>query len=123
MPQSPQMAKFHEAMAHDNDLEFDTDVADGQDYVDVTDSATPAATAGATQVDKLADRIAPESAPAQLTRLDLPDGFDGKDYFAWMTQARVVVDGLGKPQRAAWMKMHADILKGAPVEVVEWAQS
>lgn len=95
------------------------DVENGEvvtsEYVDVTDSAPPTA-AGQSQVDKLADKLTP---PA---RIAVPTDFDHRpDYFAWMNNAKYVVAALGKPERAAWMKAHADVLKAAPPEVVEWA--
>lgn len=121
MPQSPQMATFHDAVARDNEREFgaaEEHNAWNDEIVDVTADAPSAA--GAAQVDALADKLAP-SAPAVVTRLDVPDGFDGKDYFGWMKLAKKAVVGMSTADRAAWIKAHADVLKGAPVEVVEWA--
>mgnify|MGYP001592299884 CR=1 FL=1 len=119
MPQSPQMAKFHEAVARDNEVEFDDEKTS---YVDVTDSPPPAA-AGAPQVDKLADKLAPVLGTA-IERLEPPVDFDGKpDYFAWHKLAEPLVLKMDKAARGAWFKAHADIVKAAPQEVAEWAAS
>ncbi len=120
MPQSPEMEKFHNAMSMDNAREFDEPPVAGE-YVDVTEpAATTPADAGKVATDKLADKVAPQtSATPALTRIEPPQGFDGIDYFAWAKTAETAVAGMDKPTRAAWRKLHADILKNAPPEVAE----
>lgn len=94
------------------------DVAEGgeiivHDVVDVTESAPSAA--ATTQVDKLADRVAPRA--HALARVAVPDGFDGPDYDAWQNDAESALEGLPAAEKEAWLKAHANILRDAPAEV------
>lgn len=99
------------------DNAFDTgasvDVQGGEvivtDVVDVTEGAPVAA--GAAQADRLAERVAPAG------RVEVPDGFDGPDYFAWQAAALEALVPLTPAARVAWRKTHADLLRSAPVEV------
>lgn len=107
------------------DNAFDTggsvDVQDGEiimtDVVDVTEPVTEPARA---QTEKLAARVAPAAMTIPVTRIEVPQGFDGLDYFAWQKTALVALEKLSEPaQVTRWMKLHADVLKAAPAEVVE----
>lgn len=127
MPQSPEMAKFHDAIARENEMDtVDDDPPIAGEYVDVTEAAmaTPAADAGKTQADKLAERVAPTASVTAVNgRLEVPDGFDGPDYFAWRDAALSVLGAaLSQPLKKQWIARHADILKQAPAEVVEAVQ-
>lgn len=79
------------------------------------DSAGATSTAAAAQTNNLADRLTP-------TRLDVPEGMDGPDYFLWQTQAVLLLQALPPGARAGWLKVHANILRDAPPEVVEAVQ-
>lgn len=129
MPQSPEMAKFHDAVTRENAYDGDDDPVHDVTYTDVTDDtpSAPSAPSEAAkhQTEKLADRVAPKAAaaaaaaPAPVTRMDVLDGFDGPDYFGWKDAALEIVAPLDKAARRAWREKHADILKAAPVEVCE----
>lgn len=62
MPQSPEMAKFHEVIARENEIDAVDDEALAGEYVDVTDTQPPPAPteSAKAQTDALADKIAPQ---------------------------------------------------------------
>lgn len=108
--------------AHILDTAFDTggtvDMEGGEvvmtDVVDVTDVTDSGPSPSAqSQTDSLADRVAGPS------RIDVPDGLDGPDYFQWQTLVLPGLLALSPAARTAWLKVHANILRDAPQEVVE----
>lgn len=116
MPQSPEMEKFHHAVARENEMDYEDDEDERNErYVDVTAEVTGGApsNAAAAQTDSLADRVAGPS------RIDVPDGLDGPDYFQWQTLVLPGLLALSPAARTAWLKVHANILRDAPQEVVE----
>lgn len=123
MPQSPEMEKFHNAVARESAMDSeDDDTLIRGDFIDVTADDTPpaAAAAGATQVDKLADRLA----PAAVDILEVPEDFDRQpDYSAWKKTAAKRLEKMTLAERNAWMRAHDAVIAAAPADVAEWAKS
>lgn len=114
MPQSPEMARFHEAMVRDAAEEFGDEGMVHGDYVDVTEAKPPAPSEPAKkQTKSLEDRIAGPQ------RVEVPQELDGPDWAAWEKLMLGVAKAATVAERSAIFKLHEDLIEASPEAVDE----